>query len=67
MSEVRYATAWVVVGGSGATRKEAKLVGPTSSLLIKHDASAISLRILTFETSLLSMMRAWKRFVMTVC
>ena len=57
----------LVMSGSGTTGKEAKSVGPTSSLLIKHDASAISLRILMFETSLRSMIRAWKRLEMTIC
>lgn len=44
-----------------------KLAGRTSSLLIRHDASAISLSISMLEISLWSVVRALKRLEITVC
>lgn len=56
----------VTVDETGATR-HVRFVERTSFLPIRHDASAILLRILMFEISLRSMVMAWKRLEMTVC
>lgn len=56
----------VMADETGAIR-HVKFVERTSLLLIRHDASAILLRIVMFEISLWSMVMAWKRLEMTVC
>ena len=57
----------MIVTVSVSIPRDRRATRHTSSLLIRHDASAISLRILMFETSLWSMMRAWKRLEITAC
>jgi len=56
----------IMLDKAGAIR-HVEFVERTSFSLIRHDASAILLRILMFEISLWSIMMAWNRLEITVC